>query len=206
MTNRSLLAGSSTRSRELFDWVSEMASFTKADRIPLDGLGLEQRAKDASPTQWMRSAHLSYLSQPLMAADRKRARRDRHGSYYGRPNCARRKIVSKAKPPRRIERAMEIRAFALKFLGERGRWQPLFNGPEVLRFEDSRFVMMFYVKRPGPLELRERSGPLGWGLYGLELWDKQLGKVLNLDWQTVGAVPRIVTFKRGDWEQRLLIG
>ncbi len=47
---------------------------------------------------------------------------------------------------------------------------------------------------------------LGWGLYGLELWDKQLGKVLNLDWQTVGAVPRIVTFKRGDWEQRLLIG
>ena len=101
---------------------------------------------------------------------------------------------------------MEIRAFALKFLGERGRWQPLFNGPEVLRFEDSRFVMMFYVKRPGPLALRERSGPLGWGLYGLELWDKQLGKVLNLDWQTVGAVPRIVTFKRGDWEQRLLIG
>ena len=33
MTNRSQLAGSSTRSRELFDWVSEMAWFTKADRI-----------------------------------------------------------------------------------------------------------------------------------------------------------------------------
>jgi phosphoenolpyruvate carboxykinase (GTP) len=33
MTNRTQLAGSSTRSRELFDWVSEMAWFTKADRI-----------------------------------------------------------------------------------------------------------------------------------------------------------------------------
>src|SRR6266481_8207406 len=33
VTNRSQLAGSSTRSRELFDWVSEMAWFTKADQI-----------------------------------------------------------------------------------------------------------------------------------------------------------------------------
>jgi hypothetical protein len=44
-----------------------------------------------------------------------------------------------------------------------------------------------------------------WGLYGLELWDKQIGKVLNLDWQTVGAAQRIVTFKRGEWEHVLLI-
>jgi phosphoenolpyruvate carboxykinase (GTP) len=33
MTNHSQVAGSSTRSRELFDWVAEMAWFTKADRI-----------------------------------------------------------------------------------------------------------------------------------------------------------------------------
>src|SRR5258705_3658187 len=33
MTNRTQLAGSSTRSRELFDWVSEMTWLTKADRI-----------------------------------------------------------------------------------------------------------------------------------------------------------------------------
>jgi phosphoenolpyruvate carboxykinase (GTP) len=33
MTNRTQLAGSSTRSRELFDWVSEIAWFTKADQI-----------------------------------------------------------------------------------------------------------------------------------------------------------------------------
>ncbi len=33
MTSRNQLAGSSTRSRELFDWVTKMAWFTKADRI-----------------------------------------------------------------------------------------------------------------------------------------------------------------------------
>jgi phosphoenolpyruvate carboxykinase (GTP) len=33
MTNRGRLAGSATRSRELFDWVAETAWFTKADRI-----------------------------------------------------------------------------------------------------------------------------------------------------------------------------
>ena len=33
MNNRSQLAESSTRSRELFDWVAEMAWFTKADRV-----------------------------------------------------------------------------------------------------------------------------------------------------------------------------
>jgi phosphoenolpyruvate carboxykinase (GTP) len=33
MTNRSQLAGSSTRSRDLCDWIAEMAWFTKADRI-----------------------------------------------------------------------------------------------------------------------------------------------------------------------------
>ena len=66
---------------------------------------------------------------------------------------------------------------------------------------------MFQVKQPVPLELRNRFGigPLDRGLYGLELWDKQIGKVLNLDWQTVGAVLRIVTFKRGEWEHALLI-
>jgi len=143
-----------------------------------------------------------------MAEDQRRARAVRQGSEGGEPNCRPRKIVHKTKRLERIERATEIRAFALRLLGERGRWKTLFDGPEVLRFEDSRLLIMFHVKQPVPLELRERFrvGPLGWGLYGLELWDKPIGKVLNIDWQTAGAVPRIVTFKRGEWEERLLIG
>jgi hypothetical protein len=140
--------------------------------------------------------------------DQRRARADRQGSEGGEPNRGLRKIVHRTKRLERVERAMEIRAFALKLLGEQGCWKTLFHGPEVLGFEDWRFLIMFYIKQPVPLDLRERFriGTLGWGLYGLELWDKQIGKVLNIDWQTVGAVPRIVNFKRGDWEDRLLIG
>jgi hypothetical protein len=33
--------------------------------------------------------------------------------------------------------------------------------------------------------------------YRLEAWDKPIGKVLHLAWNTVGALPRIVTFRRG---------
>jgi hypothetical protein len=142
-----------------------------------------------------------------MAADQRRARPDRQRSEGGEPNCRPRKIIHKTKRLERVERAMEIRVFALKLLGQQGRWKTLFHGPEVLQLEDSRFLIMFHIKRPVPLDLRERFriGPLGWGLYCLELWDKPIGKVLNIDWQTVGAVPRIVTFKRGDWEQALML-
>jgi len=100
-----------------------------------------------------------------MATDQKRARADRHGSEGGEPNCRPRKIVHQTKRPARVQRAMEIRAFALKLLGEQGRWTRWFHGPEVLRFENSRFSIIFYVKQPVPLDLRERFriGPLGWG-------------------------------------------
>ena len=58
----------------------------------------------------------------------------------------------------------------------------------MLRFADARFPMIFYVKPLVPLELQERFriGPLGWGLYGLEFWDKRIGKVLNINWHTAG--------------------
>ena len=153
----------------------------------------------------LRSLELSVTA--AMAAGQKRARSDRQGSEGYKPNRRLLKIVHKTKRLERVERAMEIRAFSLKLLGQQGRWKTLFHGPEVLQFEDSRFLIMFYIKQPVPLELRERFrvGPLGWGLYGLELWDKQIGKVLNIDWQTLGAVPRIVTSKRGDWEQALIL-
>ena len=143
-----------------------------------------------------------------MAADHRRRRWRTHQESGGDdPDRRPRKVVHFTKRLEKVERAIEIRAFALKLLGEQGRWKTLFHGPDVLRFENSRFLIMFQVKQPVPLELRSRFGigPLAWGLYGLELWDKQIGKVLNIDWQTVGAVPRIVTFKRGEWEHVLLI-
>jgi hypothetical protein len=71
-----------------------------------------------------------------MAGDQRRARADRQGSEGGAPNCRWRKIVHQTKRLERLERAMEIRAFALKLLGEQGRWMTQYHGPEVLRFEE----------------------------------------------------------------------
>jgi len=76
----------------------------------------------------------------------------RESSESDAPNGGLGKAAAQAKRPGRVERAMELRAFALKLLGEQGLWQPLFNGPEVLRFEDSRIILKFYVKRLGPLD------------------------------------------------------
>jgi hypothetical protein len=112
------------------------------------------------------------------------------------------------KPPRqlrgeRLARALAIRHCALKLIDAKGRWGPLRGGPEVKQFEDDRFLVMFYVRPPVPVELRRRFGlgPLHAGLYSLELWDKPIGKVLNLSWNSVGALPQIVSFRPGPWEQ-----
>jgi len=61
-------------------------------------------------------------------------------------------------------------------------------------------------KQPIAREFRERFhlAPLEHGLYGLDIWARRLGKVLNIDWQTAGGAPHITTFRRGDWERRLM--
>jgi len=69
-------------------------------------------------------------------------------------------------------------------------------------------LITFLIKRPVPLELRERFriGPLGWGLYGLELVGQAHRKGPEYRLADGGAAPRVVTFKRGDWEEQLLTG
>src|SRR5260370_17736565 len=109
----------------------------------------------------MRGAHGTYRSPPRMAANQRPPRVGRRElSESDAPNGGLGKTAAQAKRPGRVERAMELRAFALKLLREQGLWQPLFNGPEVLRFEDSRIIFMFYVNRLVPLHLRDRPGPL----------------------------------------------
>lgn len=107
----------------------------------------------------------------------------------------------------RLERAVAIRAFALELLEEKGRWETVGRGPAAKGFEDERFSMVFYVQPPVSLELRVRCGlgPLHFGLYTLELWYRPIGKVLNLSWDSVGARPLIVSFRRGEWEKELLL-
>jgi hypothetical protein len=106
----------------------------------------------------------------------------------------------------RVESAVAIRDVALKVIEENGQWRKLNRGPEIKLFEDERFSMVFYVRPRVSLELPRwcGSGPLRSGLYALELWHKTSGKVLNLAWDSVGARPQIVSFRRGEWEQELL--
>jgi len=145
-----------------------------------------------------------------MAVTPRPGRHDRRSLTKGPATYLPPKLKRKTKKQERLDRAIELRAFVLKFLGEHGRWTTLPpDGLEVLRFEDARFSMILYLRRQVPREFRERFhlGPLAWGLYNLDVWNLQgepRGKVLNLNWLTVGAVPSITTFRRGDWEWWLL--
>jgi hypothetical protein len=38
------------------------------------------------------------------------------------------------------------------------------------------------------------------------LWHKTTGKVISLAWNSVGADPEIINFKRGEWEDLFLNG
>ena len=93
---------------------------------------------------------------------------------------ARRPVTAKGKA--KLARVVAIQQSALKLIGRNGHWDRLNNGPEVMKYEDAAFLIIFYVRDPVPVELRTQFnlGPLSHGLYSLELWAKGVGKVLNL--------------------------
>ena len=47
--------------------------------------------------------------------------------------------------------------------------------------------------------------PLSFERYSLEMWSRSIGKVLNLAWDSTRGQPEIVGFRRGSWEQELLL-
>lgn len=81
-----------------------------------------------------------------------------------------------------------------------GHWDRLTNGPEVIKYQDPVFLIIVSIQDQMPLELRKQFnlGPLAQGLYCLEIWEQGSGKVLNLIWNSVGATPEIIAFRRGD--------
>ena len=108
----------------------------------------------------------------------------------------------------RIERAIAIRTLGLGIIEGKGQGQIVRGAPEIKTkmFEDDEFQMVFYMVPPVPIEVCEQFGvePLHFGCYALEIWSRQVGKVLNLSWDSVGAPPRIVRFRRSEWEERFL--
>ena len=99
----------------------------------------------------------------------------------------------------RLERAIAIRSRALQIIEVKGQWektqQP--GAPEVKSYDDGeRFRVGFFVRPPEPVPSSL--------LYTLAVWYKPIGKVISLGWDSVGANPEIISFKRGEWEELFL--
>ena len=103
----------------------------------------------------------------------------------------------------KLARATKIRDIVLRFMRKHARWDRLTNGPEVLKYQDRVFLIILSIQEEVSPELRKRFDLplLSQGLYMLNIWETGNGKVLSLIWNSVGAVPEIVTFRRGNWEQ-----
>ena len=103
----------------------------------------------------------------------------------------------------KLARATKIREVVLRILRTLGRWDRLTNGPEVIKYQDPVFLIIFSVQPPVPLAVCKQFdlGPLDQGLYCLEIWEAGNGKVLNLIWNSIGATPEIIAFRRGDLEE-----
>jgi|SRR6202035_5453813 hypothetical protein len=102
--------------------------------------------------------------------------------------------------------ALALRDRALAVLHQHGVWK-LISGVECKEFDGDGFSIVFYIRPAGAL-------PSG-ALYSLEAWldngdvfrgHKVMGdKVLNLVWNKASENNvRIVSFRRGPWEERLL--
>ena len=108
------------------------------------------------------------------------------GGRTHRSTCASREELLAMTPTGRetkLERARRIQRLALRFMHRNGHWARLTNGPEVFKYKHDRLLIIFMIRNQIPREIRARFDlePNDGGLYGLELWDKPVGKVLSFN-------------------------
>ena len=67
-----------------------------------------------------------------------------------------------AKGKAKLARLVAIQKIALKFIGRNVAGHRLNDGPEVIKYKDAVFLIMFYVRDPVPVESRRKFnlGPL----------------------------------------------
>ena len=108
----------------------------------------------------------------------------------------------------KLARATKIRDIVLRFMRKHAHWDRLTNGPEVLKYQDPVFLIIVSIQEEVSPQLRKQFDLplLSQGLYMLDIWETGNGKVLSLIWNSVGAVPEIVSFRRGDWEEVFIPG
>ena len=116
--------------------------------------------------------------------------------------------------PRQIQ-VRSIRDAALRVVHEDGELEET-NGPPLLVASAGRFTIghmtpFQYRQLPDPpeevkirarLDGRSEEPNEGYG-YGLDIWVRGEGKVLNVLWSE-GQPMKIVSFRRGDWEAEFL--
>jgi hypothetical protein len=59
-----------------------------------------------------------------------------------------------ARGKERLARVVSIQKIELRFIGGNGGWDRLNDSPEVLKYKDAVFLIMFYVRDPVPVESR----------------------------------------------------
>lgn len=104
--------------------------------------------------------------------------------------------LRQSRPGERLRRAIEIRDRALVEMEIHGQWKKM-SGLDAKWVENENFMFVFYVRPHDPYGIAT-------GTFGLELWPRGRGKVLNLSWRSTAAKPHIVSFRRGDWESVFL--
>ncbi len=110
---------------------------------------------------------------------------------------------------KRLEASLRLRDVALNKLRSEGSFEDTNIGP-YLTWAGKGLEMglrtPFQRLPPVPEAIKYFAAKTGDGSvnlsYGLDIWDKTR-KVLNIEWNDPGEV-LLVSFRRGDWEQKIL--
>jgi len=115
-------------------------------------------------------------------------------------------IVMTQQSPK-LKKAIEVKRHALSLVNEYGKFEDMPNASPHLNWRGDKLDILLrtpFQKTPEPPPLyHAHVGRLPNNLpYGLDIWVSGGSKVFNIEWSDDGSV-KLVSFKRGDWENEL---
>lgn len=112
---------------------------------------------------------------------------------------------------RRQQEAARIRDAALAILGAEGKLENFGEHGPLLQWEGDELSMLLHPSCLRPMfeaagstanTVVTLTGTVGMPTLGLDVWDKENGKVLNIEWNDQQEVI-LVSFRRGTWEEKI---
>jgi hypothetical protein len=96
--------------------------------------------------------------------------------------------VTKTPTPKsnRLAEAVQLRDAAIKLVQANGEWKPFGADTRVMQFDGDNLSVWYSVF------------PFG---FGIDIWDGSR-KVLNVQWTDAGV--DLISFRRGDWESKIV--